>query len=92
MHETYFFIKYSNWAYEQEVRVCIRLPQPENGLYFCDFDDIMRLKEVIVGSKCSLSRSDITQALGSLVDQVALIKARAGFTEFEVVTDQRGLK
>jgi len=86
------FIKYSNWAYEQEVRVCIHLPQPENGLYFCDFDDTMRLKEVIVGAKCTLSRSDIRQALGSSADQVTLIKARAGFTEFEVVKDQRGLK
>jgi len=86
------FIKYSNWAYEQEVRVCIRLPQAESGLHFCDFDDTMRLKEVIVGAKCTLSMSDIKQALGSLADQVTLAKARAGFTEFEVVTDQRGLK
>ena len=85
-------IKYSNWAYEQELRVCIHLPQAENGLYFCDFDDTMRLEEVIVGAKCTLSRSEITQALGPLADQIALMKARAGFTKFEIVSDQRGLK
>jgi hypothetical protein len=86
------FIKYSNRAYEQEVRVCIHLPQAENGLYFCDFDETMQLKEVIVGANCTLSRSDIAKALGLLAGQIALIKARAGFTKFEVVTDQRGLK
>jgi hypothetical protein len=86
------FTKYSNWAYEQEVRIWIQLPKAENGLYFCDFDDTIRLNEVIVGARCTLLRSDITRALGPLTDQVKLIKARAGFTKFEVVADQRGLK
>jgi hypothetical protein len=86
------FIKYSNWAYEQEVRVWIQLPTADDGLYFCDFDDTIQLKEVIVGAKCTLSRSDITRALGTLAEHVTLIKARAGFTKFEVVRDKRGLK
>jgi hypothetical protein len=59
------FIKYSNWAYEQEVRIWIHLPKTEDGLYFCDFDDTMQLREVIVGAKCALSRAAITEALGS---------------------------
>jgi hypothetical protein len=86
------FIKYSNWAYEQEVRIWIQLPQPENGLYFCDFDETIQLKEVIVGAKCGLSRNDLIQALGPLANSVTLTKARAGFTRFEIVLDQRGLK
>jgi len=86
------FIKYSNWAYEHEVRVWIQLPEAENGLYFCDFDDTILLTEVIVGARCSLSRSAVTHALGSLADRVTLMKARAGFTKFEVVPDRRGLK
>jgi hypothetical protein len=57
-----------------------------------DFGDILKPTRVIVGLRCTLSRSDITNALGNLEEQVELIKARAGFTKFEVVTNELGFQ
>jgi hypothetical protein len=37
-----------------------------------------------------LSKGKIEAALGPLISQVNLRKARAGFTRFEIVEDQRG--
>ena len=89
--EAMLFTKYSNWKYEQEIRMWAQLKDPEDGLYFYDFDETLRLVAVIVGARCTLSRSDLTEALGTLAKDVTLIKARPGFLRFEIVQQQRGL-
>jgi len=83
------FTKYMNWAYEREIRVWASLNTEEHGLYFSYFGDELRLVRVIAGATCSLSESEITKALEPLTD-VSVIKARAGFKEFEIVRDKRG--
>jgi hypothetical protein len=88
--EAMLFTKYSHWEYEHEIRIWAELDDEEDGLYFHDFDDTLRLVEVIAGARCTLPRSAITRALGPLAKQISFIKARAGFTKFEIVTDQRG--
>lgn len=85
------FTKYSNWKYEQEMRMWAKLDNAENELYFYDFDKTLRLVEVIVGARCTLTRGDLTEALGALVKNVTLIKARPGFQRFEIVRQKRGL-
>src|SRR5579864_6411847 len=45
--EVLLFTKFSNWEYEQEVRIWVALTDEEDGLYFKDFDDRLRLVEVI---------------------------------------------
>jgi hypothetical protein len=86
------FTKYDSWEYEQEIRVFLALDDAENGLYFKGFDETLRPVMVIAGARCKLSKSEITQALGPLAKQVKVVKARAGFTSFEIVKDQRGFQ
>jgi hypothetical protein len=90
--EAMLFTKYDSWKYEQELRIWATLEEEEDGLYFKDFDDELRLVEVIVGARCTVPRSAIVRALAPLTTEISLVKARAGFTKFEIVTDQRGLK
>jgi hypothetical protein len=53
------FIKFEAWRYEQEVRVWGNVNRDKNdniynedGLYFSNFDDNLKLKEVIIGMRC----------------------------------------
>jgi len=90
--ESMLFTKYNSWKYEQEIRMWATLEDEEDGLYFKDFDDTLRLVDVIVGARCTVPKAAIVRALGPLTTEINLIKARAGFKKFEIVTDQRGLK
>jgi hypothetical protein len=90
--ETMLFTKFASWNYEQEIRMWASLEEEEDGLYFKDFDEKLRLVEVIVGAECTTPRSAIVRALVPLTAEISLIKARAGFTKFEIVVDERGLK
>lgn len=89
--ETMLFTKFINWEYEKEMRVWAELKDEENGLYFKDFGPDLQLLEVIAGAECEISAATITCALKPLAG-INLIKARAGFKEFEIVTDKRGMK
>lgn len=53
-----------------------------------EFDEKLRLKEVIVGQRCTLSRAEIMEALGSLAGEVTVSKARAAYDKFEMVRDE----
>jgi hypothetical protein len=88
--EFMLFTKYDSWEYEEEVRAFVALNDKEDGLYFKEFDETLKLVMAIAGARCKLSKSEITQALGPLASQVRVIKARPGFTKFEIVKDQRG--
>jgi hypothetical protein len=82
------FTKFNDWHYEQEIRVWGPLQNEEGGLYFLEFDEKLRLKEVIVGQRCTLSRAKIMEALGSLAGEVTVSKARAAYDKFEMVRDE----
>ena len=88
--ETLLFTKYDKWQYEQEIRCFLKLDEQEGGLYFRQFDGLLRPFIVIAGARCILSKNDIDQALGPLVRTIAVIKARPGFRNFEIVEDKRG--
>jgi hypothetical protein len=81
--------KFDNWAYEQEIRIWAGLDEHEGGIYYKDFDDNLRLMEVIAGAKCSVPEHAFQRALKPF-PSVIPVKARAGFKKFEVVLDQRG--
>lgn len=82
--------KYINWKYEQEIRVWAALNESEGGLYFAPFGEMLELVRVIAGARCSLAEDKIVEALGSLAEDIKIVKARAGFKEFEIVKDERG--
>ena len=84
------FTKFNHWSYEKEIRVWGPLATEDNGLHFVACGENMRLLEVIIGQMCPLSKEQIVLALGSLADQVKVIKSRASFDKFEMVEDQQG--
>jgi len=88
---TVLFTKFKHWEYENEIRVWGSLQNEENGLNFVAFGESLRLTEVIIGQKCSLSKAEIVMALGSLAGEVKIKKARAAYNKFEMVEDEQGL-
>jgi Protein of unknown function (DUF2971) len=85
----WLYTKYENWSYEKEIRIWTDLTTLSDGLYFLDFSERLKLIEVIAGARCELAKSEILDVLKPLQD-VRLVKARAGFEQFEIVEDQRG--
>ena len=85
-----FFTKYSHWKYENEVRCFVTLEErdAEKNLYFVDFSDELKLREVIVGANSTITRLDIQQALDNLQSSVTAFKARLAFKTFRVVRQQ----
>ena len=79
--------KYSHWRYEQERRCIIELKHAEceNDLNFNYFDDELRLREVIAGVRCALTRGEINYALGDLKSDVAVFQGRLAFKSFRIV-------
>ena len=61
----------------------------DGGLHFKSFDASLRLVKVITGARCGTSLQELKNAVRPLTD-VAFIRAWAGFSEFEIVVDQRG--
>lgn len=82
--------KFAHWEYEKEVRSFLRLEEtdPETGLYFSDFSDELRLKQVIVGARSNVSRDDLSDALGDLQNDADAFKARLAFKSFLVVQNK----
>ncbi len=85
------FTKYQDWAYEKEIRVWSQLTNEDKGFYFVPFGEAMRLTEVIIGQRCTVSKAQILSALGELVGEVKIGKARAAYDKFEMVEDEQGL-
>jgi hypothetical protein len=83
------FTKFAHWSYEDEYRVYVSLENEENGLYFAEFSEKLTLKQVIVGSESTVSRSQLTDALGELRSGVEVFKARAAFKSFRVVENEK---
>jgi hypothetical protein len=90
--QTMLFTKFDHWRYEQEIRMWAALNENGDGIFYAHFGKELGLKKVIAGARCSLSLPEINQVLGSLAEQVIIIKGRAGFTKFEIVKDKRGFK
>lgn len=82
-----FFTKYAHWKYENEVRCFVTLEErdPEKNLYFVDFSDELKLKEVIVGANSPITKIDIQKALGGQLSFVTVFKVRLAFNTFRVV-------
>ncbi len=82
------FTKFSHWSYEDEYRLYTTLEDCDAGLYYANFSDTLILKQVIVGAASSVTRAQLTDALGNLADGVEVYKARAAFKSFRVVKNQ----
>ena len=85
--------KFTRWRYEKEQRRFVQLKEclSEGNLYFWPFGNDLQLREVKVGSRCSIGRLKIEHCLAEIKGDVRLIKAREAFKTFRIVTQERGL-
>lgn len=63
------------------------LQHEEGGHHFLEFDDKLRIVEVIIGARCTVSRNEIADALGTPTGEVRIIKARAAYDAFKMVQE-----
>jgi hypothetical protein len=86
--------KYSDWGYEREVRLSVELDtkDSETGFYYYEFDERVRLAEVIAGPSCPVTESEVKELLSATDTPVDIFKARLAFKSFKVVRDQRGFR
>ena len=86
----YLKTKFEHWSYEEEYRAFISLDpaEEEDGKYFFNFGEELKLRTVIVGCLSAITRKQIADVLIGLEGNVEYFKARAGFTRFEVVRNQ----
>lgn len=84
-----FGMKYAGWFYEQEVRVNGRRDEvdEETGQYFGEFNERIKLREVIAGARFPLSKKPIEDSLKAYSD-VEIFKASASTVRFEIVRER----
>ena len=83
--------KYSDWAYEDEVRIFCDIADPDQrGKYFSGYGDTSTLREVIAGPLCKTTAGEFRDAIAD--SSVKLIKSRLAFKSYRIVRDKRGFK
>jgi hypothetical protein len=82
------FTKYKNWAYEEEIRMWNTLQNKDGQHYFLEFDETIRLVEIIVGLTCPVTSRTLARALGRHAKEVKFTKARRAYNKFEMVEDE----
>lgn len=85
------YTKFDARAYEAEYRLFCGLEDsdPVTDLYFLPFSTNLKLAQVIVGERSSVTRNRLASVLGERAGTVTSFKARAGFKRFEVVENNR---
>ena len=89
--QNFLFTKYHHWKYENEVRSFVTLKDidEEKQLYFAEFSNQLKLKEVIVGATSDVTREELSESLGDLENQIMTFKARLSFKTFRVVKQRK---
>jgi hypothetical protein len=80
--------KYIGWKYEQEIRIFTDLNQDDCGLYYQDFDESIRLREITIGHRCCLEPEQVLKQLHDDSEAVKIFKAKASTTEFKIIREQ----
>lgn len=77
--------KFSHWRYEDEYRLFVKLDENgDQGLYFYNFSEDVRLREVIIGACSSVTHDEVKIALDNMRD-VEIINAKLAFRSFNVI-------
>jgi len=84
--------KFTDWAYEDEVRAFsnLRDSDADTGLYFADFSSSVVLREIIAGPLCTTTENQIREIVPDT--SVKLIKARLAFRSYRVVKNKQGFR
>lgn len=78
-------VKHSGWKYEKERRLRVSLDDQRDGIYYCSFNSVMELREVIIGARSSLSIVDVAEAVGTQPESdIEVWTARAAHGAFNM--------
>lgn len=86
--------KYSDWKYEDEVRVFLRLEERDNltGMYFKEFCEDIVLKQIILGARCRVTKTELNAYINRYDSSIKVIKARLAFKSFRIVENKAAFK
>lgn len=79
--------KYADWEYESEVRMFVHPEEValDNGLQFFPFGDTLQLEAVYIGPRCTVTRSEVRQALRAEDHRVLIHATRLAFKSYRVL-------
>lgn len=82
--------KFKEWEYECEWRYLARRENldPLTGFSYVEFSPDFELREIIAGARCTRSLHKLRKQVFGNTDVVRLIKARAAFETFSMVTQK----
>lgn len=89
MAEGFLFSKYKHWEYEEEWRAYVNLDPSteEGGMYFMEFGDGLKLREVILGARCLVPTTNIQTLLQGIGPGISLETAVLDHSQFRVSAD-----
>lgn len=83
------YTKHDGWAYEQEWRVYTdQNTRDPDGNYYAEFSEELKLREVILGERCALTKTEVANLLRASEPRVKVWRARTAFTSFKVVENK----
>jgi hypothetical protein len=74
--------KFQDWQYEDEARVITTLETRENGVCYKEFGDQLQLRELILGSRCTVTKIEMESILRCHFDSVVVRKVRQNLDSF----------
>lgn len=78
-------VKHIGWEYEKEYRLRVRLEEIRDGIYYKNFDDILQLREIIIGARSTLSPQDVAEAIGENPEEdVEIWSSRVSLSSFDM--------
>lgn len=82
--------KFKHWIYEDEARLIFDLEraQQKDGKYFISYCDALKLKEVIIGPRCELSRDEVRNLLKPEEKDASVYHSRLAFRSYQVVRNR----
>jgi hypothetical protein len=83
-------LKFSDWDYEDEVRLLAHLDGKPGELSYFEFGDNLALREVIAGVRSTVSKSEIEERLRTYSTPIRIRKARLSPDAFQIVEDPNG--
>jgi hypothetical protein len=85
------YTKFESWSYEKEWRVLLNLVEvtSESDLYFYEFDERLKLTEVVLGAECGSSPDKVRKLVSAHHPVANTIQARLAFGSFNIVPDEK---
>ena len=79
--------KFKHWEYEEEIRFIIPLEKAtkEGVLHFFEFNEDLKLSEVVLGSLCTMNISKIRSLVSKIYENVKTFQSRLALKTFNIV-------